>query len=123
MTACLHSLVRCQPSAGVLDEKASASQVLGLYAEATGALFAPHIEDTLAMLQKMASYFHSQVREQAYISLPLLLLAASQAFPSQTAGTLVWLADVAFTCDSGTAAVNTKHPCDSNTAGVFDICQ
>ena len=87
-------------AAGVLDEKASASQVLGLYAEATGALYAPHIEDTLLMLQKMANYFHSQVREQAYVSLPLLFVAASQAFPSQAAG----LSDFFFSvwkCHSG----------------------
>ena len=74
---------------GVLDEKASASQVLGLYAEAAGAQYAPHIQETLAMLQKMASYFHCQVREQAYTSLPLLFVAALQAFPNQDSGTLL----------------------------------
>lgn len=75
--------------AGVLDEKASASQALGLYGEATGALFAPHIEETLNMLQKMANYFHCQVREQAYTSLPLLFVAALQAFPNQASGVLL----------------------------------
>ena len=72
--------------AGVLDEKASASQVLGGYAEHTGPLFAPHIEDTLNMLLKMGNYFHCQVREQAYIALPLLFTATVQAFPAQPSG-------------------------------------
>lgn len=72
--------------AGVLDEKASACQALGLYAEATGPLFAPHLEETLSMLQKMANYFHCQVREQAYTSMPLLFTAAMQAFPNQASG-------------------------------------
>ena len=72
--------------AGVLDEKASASQVLGSYPEHTGALYAPHIEETLNMLIKMGNYFHCQVREQAYTSLPLLFTATHQAFPAQPSG-------------------------------------
>ncbi|KAL3153296.1 hypothetical protein ABBQ38_011641 [Trebouxia sp. C0009 RCD-2024] len=71
---------------GVLDEKASASQVLGSYPEHTGALYAPHIQETLDMLLKMGNYFHCQVREQAYIALPLLYTATSQAFPPQPSG-------------------------------------
>ncbi len=71
---------------GVLDEKASASQVLGSYPEHTGALYAPHIEETLNMLIKMGNYFHCQVREQAYTSLPLLFTATHQAFPAQPSG-------------------------------------
>jgi hypothetical protein len=71
---------------GVLDEKASASQVLGSYPEHTGALYAPHIEETLNMLIKMGNYFHCQVREQAYTSLPLLFTATLQAFPAQPSG-------------------------------------
>ena len=80
---------RTAVTVGVLDEKASASQVLGLYAEAAGAQYAPHIQETLAMLQKMANYFHCQVREQAYTSLPLLFVAALQAFPNQDSGTVL----------------------------------
>lgn len=38
------------------------------------------------MLLKMGNYFHCQVREQAYISLPLLYTATSQAFPAQPSG-------------------------------------
>ena len=76
----------CMQSVGVLDEKASASQVLGSYAENTGALYGPHIEETLNMLLKMGNYFHCQVREQAYIALPLLYTATSQAFPAQPSG-------------------------------------
>ena len=71
---------------GVLDEKASASQVLGSYPEHTGVLYAPHIEETLNMLIKMGNYFHCQVREQAYTSLPLLFTATHQAFPAQPSG-------------------------------------
>ena len=82
---CVHSS-QTSLIAGILDEKASATQALGLYAEATGALYAPHIEETLNMLQKMANYFHSQVREQAYTSLPHLFVAALQAFPNQATG-------------------------------------
>ena len=70
----------------MLDEKASASQVLGSYAEHTGALFAPHKEETLNMLVKIGNYFHCQVREQAYIALPLLFTATVQAFPAQPSG-------------------------------------
>lgn len=70
----------------MLDEKASASQVLGAYAEHTGPLFAPHIQDTLSMLLKMGNYFHCQVREQAYIALPLLFTATAKAFPAQPSG-------------------------------------
>lgn len=78
-----HNALHCT---GVLDEKASASQVLGSYPEHTGALYAPHIQETLNMLLKMGNYFHCQVREQAYISLPLLYTATSQAFPPQPSG-------------------------------------
>ena len=76
----------CGSITGVLDEKASASQVLGSYPEHTGALYAPHIEESLNMLIKMGNYFHCQVREQAYTSLPLLFTATHQAFPAQPSG-------------------------------------
>ena len=71
---------------GVLDEKASASHVLGSYPEHTGALYSPHIQETLNMLLKMGNYFHCQVREQAYTALPLLFTATAQAFPAQPSG-------------------------------------
>ena len=82
----LPSLTASCATAGVLDEKAAASQVLGSYPEHTGALYAPHIEETLNTLLKMGNYFHCQVREQAYISLPLLFTATVQAFPAQPSG-------------------------------------
>ena len=72
--------------AGVLDEKASASQVLGSYPEHTGALYAPHIQETLSMLLKMGNYFHCQVREQAHSPLPLPYASTSPAFPAQPSG-------------------------------------
>lgn len=72
--------------AGVLDEKAAATQALGLYAKHTLAGFAPFIEPALAVLLRMAAYFHDDVREQAYEALSFLVLATDKAFPSPTPG-------------------------------------
>ena len=74
--------------AGILDEKAAATQALGLYAKATLELFGPHVERTLGVLQRMASYFHDDVREQAYDALAYLLAATAKAFPSLAPGKL-----------------------------------
>lgn len=46
---------------GVMDEKASASQALGEYAEATGPAFLPYLEHSVDMLKKMAEYGHEEV--------------------------------------------------------------
>ena len=72
--------------AGILDEKAAATQALGLYAKATLELYRPYGERTLATLQRMSSYFHDDVREQAYDSLAYLTAATSKAYPSPTPG-------------------------------------
>lgn len=72
--------------AGVTEEKEAAMQALGIYAEATGAAFAPEIEPSLATLLQMANYFHEGVREQAYEALPSVLKATQAAFPSPSCG-------------------------------------
>jgi len=72
--------------AGVLDEKAAAVQALGVYARETLAHFAPYIEQTLAVLLRMSSYFHDDVREQAYEALSFLVAATTKAFPATEQG-------------------------------------
>ena len=79
-------MIHMPPCAGVLDEKAAATQALGLYAKNTLAGFAPFIEPVLAVLLRMAAYFHDDVREQAYEALSFLVLATDKAFPSPTPG-------------------------------------
>ncbi|KAG5025872.1 hypothetical protein JHK86_021786 [Glycine max] len=54
---------------GVLDEKAAATQALGLFAQHTKTSYAPYLEETLRILVKHSSYFHEDVRLQAIISL------------------------------------------------------
>ncbi|KAK9905642.1 hypothetical protein WJX75_003705 [Coccomyxa subellipsoidea] len=71
---------------GVLDEKAAATQALGVYARETLAHYAPYIEQTLGVLLRMASYFHDDVREQAYEALSFLVAATTKAFPADAQG-------------------------------------
>lgn len=75
--------------AGILDEKAAATQALGLYAKAMLELYGPHVERTLGVLQRMAGYFHDDVREQAYNALAYLVAATAKAFPSLAPGKLI----------------------------------
>jgi hypothetical protein len=70
----------------VLDEKAAATQALGVYARETLAHYAPYIEQTLGVLLRMASYFHDDVREQAYEALSFLVAATTKAFPADAQG-------------------------------------
>lgn len=77
-------------TAGVLDEKAAATQALGIYAKATLANFAPYIEEVLKVLLRMAAYFHDDVREQAYEALSFLVAATIQAFPASARGLLLF---------------------------------
>ncbi|KAL2650159.1 hypothetical protein R1flu_018287 [Riccia fluitans] len=67
---------------GVLDEKAAATQALGLFALHTKKAFMPYMEDCLKVLKKHAGYFHEDVRLQAMIALQHLLTATQDAFPS-----------------------------------------
>lgn len=61
---------------GVLDEKAAATQALGLFALHTKSSYAPYLEETLKILVRHSGYFHEDVRLQAIISLKNVLLAA-----------------------------------------------
>ncbi len=61
-------------------------QVLGLYAERTGAAFLPHYEEALDVLSRMSRYFHEEVRLQAYEALLRMVTAAGKLFPADAAG-------------------------------------
>ncbi|KAK9824669.1 hypothetical protein WJX72_012191 [[Myrmecia] bisecta] len=71
---------------GVLDEKAAATEALGLYADHTGAAFMPFLEDALKATCQMAVYFHEVVRELAYETCACLLRATIAAFPHTAPG-------------------------------------
>lgn len=66
---------------GVLDEKAAATQALGLFALHTKAAFVPFLPETLTVLKKHAGYFHEDVRLQAVIALHHVFTATQAAFP------------------------------------------
>ena len=54
---------------GVLDEKASAARALGEYARLCGSAFTPFVPTVLPALLRLASYFHENVRAQAFESI------------------------------------------------------
>lgn len=58
---------------GVLDEKAAATQALGLFALHTKIFYAQYIEETLKILVRHSTYFHEDVRLQAITSLKYIL--------------------------------------------------
>lgn len=60
---------------GVLDEKAAATQALGLFALHTKKFYAPYLEETLMIMVKHSTYFHEDVRLQAIIGLKHVLTA------------------------------------------------
>ncbi|KAD4179444.1 hypothetical protein E3N88_28035 [Mikania micrantha] len=71
---------------GVLDEKAAATQALGLFALHTKSAYAPYLEESLRILVKHSCYFHEDVRLQAITGLksnlnacPVLQDGASKA--------------------------------------------
>ncbi|KAI5574530.1 hypothetical protein POPTR_010G169800v4 [Populus trichocarpa] len=70
---------------GVLDEKAAATQALGLFALHTKSSYAPYLEQTLKILVRHSGYFHEDVRLQAIIALKSILTAAHALFQSQNA--------------------------------------
>ncbi|KAG6396390.1 hypothetical protein SASPL_142538 [Salvia splendens] len=57
---------------GVLDEKAAATQALGLFALHAKSSYSPYIEETLKILVRHSTYFHEDVRLQAITSLKYL---------------------------------------------------
>nr|ATG70913.1 ARM repeat superfamily protein [Juniperus phoenicea] len=67
---------------GVLDEKAAATQAIGLFALHTKSAFTPYFEEALKILTKHVGYFHEDVRLQAIIGLQHLLTATQETFPS-----------------------------------------
>ncbi|PON68402.1 Coatomer beta subunit [Parasponia andersonii] len=54
---------------GVLDEKAAATQALGLFALHTKSSYGPYLEESFKILAKHSGYFHEDVRLQAIIAL------------------------------------------------------
>ena len=104
--------------AGILDEKAAATQALGLYAKAMLELYGPHVERTLGVLQRMAGYFHDDVREQAYDALAYLVAATAKAFPSLAPGKLISSAR-ALTTHLQQRSLQKKQECIIWTSGLF----
>ncbi|KAL7119547.1 hypothetical protein ACP275_02G069900 [Erythranthe tilingii] len=72
---------------GVLDEKAAATQALGLFAQHTKRSYAPYIDETLKILVRHSTYFHEDVRLQAIISLKYILTAVQAVFEYRNEGT------------------------------------
>ncbi|XP_010916537.1 probable importin subunit beta-4 [Elaeis guineensis] len=66
---------------GILDEKAAATQAIGLFALHTKHYYAPYLEESMKILVRHSGYFHEDVRLQAVIALKHVLTAA-QAIPS-----------------------------------------
>lgn len=64
-----------------MDEKVSATTVLGSYAEACPSAFMPFMEQALDTLSTMVEYWHDEARAAAYDSLHKLVLAAHSSFP------------------------------------------
>ncbi|KAL2477536.1 ARM repeat superfamily protein [Forsythia ovata] len=71
---------------GVLDEKAAATQALGLCALHTKSSYAPYLEETLKILVRHSTYFHEDVRLQAIIALKYILTAAHAVFRGHNEG-------------------------------------
>nr|GMD11307.1 importin-4 [Ipomoea batatas] len=71
---------------GVLDEKAAATQALGLFALHTKKSYAPYLEETLKIMVKHSSYFHEDVRLQAIIGLKHVLTATHAVFQDHNEG-------------------------------------
>ncbi|KAL3620856.1 hypothetical protein CASFOL_035768 [Castilleja foliolosa] len=71
---------------GVLDEKAAATQALGLFALHTKTSYAPYIEETLKILVRHSTYFHEDVRLQAISSLKYILIAVQAVYLNHNEG-------------------------------------
>lgn len=97
---------------GVMDEKVSATTVLGQYAEACPAAFTPFLEQALATLSTMVEYWHDEARAAAYDSLHKLVLAAHTAFPPTQHSTTTAAAGAGTTnnSSSSTSAASILEP-------------
>ncbi|GAB2283581.1 hypothetical protein Dimus_018088 [Dionaea muscipula] len=71
---------------GVLDEKAAATQALGLFALHTKSFYAPYLEETLKILLRHSSYFHEDVRLQAIIAFKHVLTTTEAVFQGHPEG-------------------------------------
>nr|DAD39713.1 TPA_asm: hypothetical protein HUJ06_014036 [Nelumbo nucifera] len=71
---------------GVLDEKAAATQAIGLFALHTKSSYAPYLEESLRILVRHSGYFHEDVRLQAIISLKHMLTVAQAVFQGHNEG-------------------------------------
>ncbi|KAL1539192.1 importin-4 [Salvia divinorum] len=71
---------------GVLDEKAAATQALGLFALHTKSSYSLYIEETLKILVRHSTYFHEDVRLQAITSLKYILEAVQAVFQNHNEG-------------------------------------
>ncbi|KAI9169349.1 hypothetical protein LWI28_011035 [Acer negundo] len=71
---------------GVLDEKAAATQALGLFAFHTKNSYAPYLEESFKILVRHSGYFHEDVRLQAVTSLKHILTVAHSIFQSHNEG-------------------------------------
>ncbi|XP_062077299.1 uncharacterized protein LOC133782115 [Humulus lupulus] len=71
---------------GVLDEKAAATQALGLFALHAKSSYGPYLEESFRILAKHSTYFHEDVRLQAIISLKHLLTAAQAILQNHNEG-------------------------------------
>ncbi|KAG6398678.1 hypothetical protein SASPL_140145 [Salvia splendens] len=71
---------------GVLDEKAAATQALGLFALHAKSSYSPYIEETLKILVRHSTYFHEDVRLQAITSLKYILEAVQAVFQNHNEG-------------------------------------
>ncbi|KAI7742673.1 hypothetical protein M8C21_027816 [Ambrosia artemisiifolia] len=71
----------------VLDEKAAATQALGLFALHTKSAYAPYLEESLMIMIKHSISFHEDVRLQAVTGLKHILTAAHVFLQGQNDGT------------------------------------
>lgn len=71
---------------GVLDEKAAATQALGLFALHTKSFYAPYLEESLKILIRHSGYFHEDVRLQGIIALKHILTAAHAVIQGHNEG-------------------------------------
>ncbi|XP_057977862.1 uncharacterized protein LOC131164584 isoform X2 [Malania oleifera] len=71
---------------GVLDEKAAATQALGLFALHTRGSYALYLEESLRILVRHSGYFHEDVRLQAIIALKHMLTVAQAVFQGNNEG-------------------------------------
>ncbi|KAG6473483.1 hypothetical protein ZIOFF_067400 [Zingiber officinale] len=68
---------------GVLDEKAAATQSIGLFAFHIKSVYAPYMDEPLKILVRHAAYFHEDVRLQAIIALKGIVMVVQSISTGQ----------------------------------------